>query len=230
MSNSQNHIEENSLSPDCSYVQRLAKLEKELDELRSIINGVVSKMSPQSNNSKPKPFGTGGVTKPIQNRQQPQKKPTVSKPAIPMKPAEPVDCVKCKESFPPNLMFKVFDQSKGTGVTSFECANEKECDVRKNSEKYKKRAEEDRLNRDFKDLTKEEKLFAMYGIRFEDLIESPLRLRDASIHYFYYADEEKRKLAHEEEELHEGVIFGTEVDDNVVKYSWCWANNTWYTN
>ncbi len=91
----------------------------------------------------------------------------------------------------------------GGKSVKFECLEDCQKEVRERAKKLRedKRKKELEIREKYKHLDKEEQFEAMFGLEFDDLTESPLKLRDASIHYRH---------------------------KNGKKYSWCFAGNYWY--
>ncbi|MBS0285915.1 MAG: hypothetical protein JSR17_00945 [Proteobacteria bacterium] len=155
---------------------RLDQLEKRIEYLENRLN----KLENPNKSANTKPL--------IKRSSNTEKKPTAEK---------EVKCAKCLHNLLESTMFIV---SNGN-VKTYECVNEKECDLRKNSEKYEEQKKIKALLEGNKHLPKEEQFEALFNLKYEDLIELPERYRDASIHYRHR--------------------------ESGKKYSWCWASKTW---
>jgi hypothetical protein len=108
-----------------------------------------------------------------------------------------VKCNKCGNLAEMSEMYTVHN----LGAIEYECVDEKGCYNRKNADRFARQKKQRELQKKCAHLSKEEQLREMFDVNFEDLIENPVRYRDASIHY-------KHKTTG-------------------VRYTWCWGSKCW---
>lgn len=108
-----------------------------------------------------------------------------------------VECERCHIVKPLMEM----SQCSFRGKVSYECPSRNNCKTKEEIKQHEEEIKSKELISKYSHLSKENQIEAMYGVNFDDLDEHPMRMRDASIHYYH--------------------------DETDTYYSWCWGDSIW---
>lgn len=242
----QEMIENIASDAQCKYETKILNMESDLIQLQATVGKLMAEVQ-HLNSVLDNRKEVKATLKPVQTQTQPHtssqrktiiessikhlsqdevekfKKRALEKRSKESKPLAPiiVECVKCKVTENINSMFKVFDQTKGPNVVSYECANTKECYQREHAEDIQRKKDEKSFSDKYMHLPKEEQLMAMYGLGMEDIEEIPIRMRDASIHYQCIPNENDKNDKNDKE---------LDLDNRPtepLRLTWSWADKKW---